>query len=73
MFCLQKNLANKGGSQTITLTKGPGGVTWVKMTVESLHNLKNPKQFGVRALRLYGKSGPVAKPTKPGEQEKHQL
>ena len=44
------------------------GATWVKMTVESLQNMGHPKQFGVRALRLFGSSGPVAKPpAKPGE------
>ena len=52
----QKNLANKGGFQTVTFPKA-GGMTWVKITIESLHNLKHPKQFGVRALRLFGKPG----------------
>ena len=61
-FFPQKNLDNEGGFQTVTFPKGTKAVTWVKMTVESLHNLKNPKQFGVRTVRLFGRSA-----EKPGE------
>ena len=60
-------MENNGGFQTVTFPKASKGVTWVKMTVESVHNLKNPKQFGLRALRLFTSSVPVAKP--PGEQK----